>query len=118
VEPVDLFAGNPLGVEAFMKVSSILDGIGDVEVRTTESQVAFRRKWGFAYLWPPGKYLAKPDAPVVLSIALGRRDDSERWKEVVHPASRHWMHHLEVRRLEDLDEEVADWLIEAAERAG
>ena len=118
VEPEDLFAGNPLGVEALKKVRSIVDGIGDVEVRTTKSQVTFRRKRGFAYLWPPGKYLAKPDVGVVLSIALGRHDDSERWKEVVHPASRHWMHHLEVRRLEDLDEEVADWLIEAAERAG
>jgi hypothetical protein len=105
-------------MEVFEKVSSILDGIDDVEVRTTKSQVAFRRKRGFAYLWPPGKYLAKPDAEVVLSIALGHHDDSERWKEVVHPASRHWMHHLEVRRLEDLDEEVARWLMEAAERAG
>ena len=118
MEPVDLFTGNPLGVGAFMKVSSILDGIGDVEVRTTKSQVAFRRKRSFAYLWPPGKYLAKPDAEVVLSIALGRHDDSERWEEVVHRASSHWMHHLEVRRLEDLDEEVVRWLGETAERAG
>jgi hypothetical protein len=118
VEPEDLFSGKPLGVEALMKVSSILEGIGDVEVRTAKSQVTFRRKRGFAYLWPPGKYLAKPGAEVVLSIALGRHDDSERWKEVVHPSSGHWMHHLEVRRLEDLDEEVADWLMEAAERAG
>jgi len=101
-----------------MKVSSIVEGIGDVEVRTTKSQSAFRRSRGFAYLWPPAKYLAKPDAEVVLSIVLGRHDDSERWKEVVHPASRHWMHHLEVRRLEDIDDEVARWLIEAAERAG
>ncbi|HSJ83510.1 MAG TPA: DUF5655 domain-containing protein [Acidimicrobiia bacterium] len=116
--PEDLFTGHPLGVEACEKVSSILDGIVDVEVRTTKSQVAFFRKRGFAYIWPPGNYLAKPDAEVVLSIALGRHDDSERWKEVVHPASRHWMHHLEVRRLEDIDEEVARWLVEAAERAG
>lgn len=118
MEPEDLFAGHPFGVSVCEMVSSILEDIGDVEVRTTKSQVAFRRKRGFAYLWPPGKYLAKPDAEVVLSIALGRHDDSERWKEVVHPASKHWMHHLEVRRLEDLDEEVVRWLREAAERAG
>lgn len=118
MEPEDLFAGHPLGVSVCKRVSSILEDIGDVEVRTTKSQVAFRRKRGFAYLWPPGKYLAKPEAEVVLSIALGRHDDSGRWKEVVHPARKHWMHHLEVRRLEDLDEEVVRWLREAAERAG
>jgi hypothetical protein len=54
---------------------------------------------------------------VVLSIALGRRDDSPRWKEVAHPSPKHWIHHLEVRDLADIDDEVAGWLREAAERA-
>ncbi|HEX9123515.1 MAG TPA: DUF5655 domain-containing protein [Actinomycetota bacterium] len=65
----------------------------------------------------PGRFLSKPAAEVVLSIALGRRDESTRFKEVVHPAPTHWMHHLEIRDLGDLDDEVAAWLREAAERA-
>jgi hypothetical protein len=55
---------------------------------------------------------------VVLSIALGRHDPSPRWKEVVHPSPKQWMHHLEVRTVADLDDEVAAWLHEAATRAG
>jgi hypothetical protein len=91
---------------------------GAVQVRTTKSQVAFRRRHGFAYVWRPGQYLSHPDAAAVLSIALGRQDGSPRWKEIAHPSPRIWMHHLEVHDAADLDDEVAAWLHEAAERAG
>ncbi len=91
---------------------------GPFEVRISKSQAAFRRKRGFAYLWMPAQYLRKPTAEVVLSIALGRLDGSTRFKEVVHPVPAHWMHHLEILNLSDLDDEVAAWLREAADRAG
>jgi len=114
VVPSDLFVDYPLGIEVFERVRSCLDGFDDVEIRITRSQVAFRRRRGFAYLWPPGKYLTKPDVDVVLSIALGRQDASPRWKEVVHPYPKHWMHHLEIRDVAEIDAQVVDWLLEAA----
>lgn len=86
-------------------------------MRVSKSQVAFRRKRGFAYIWMAGRYLAKPASEVVLSIVLGRRDGSRRFKDVVHPAPAHWMHHLEVHGTGDIDEEVVGWLREAAEHA-
>jgi uncharacterized protein DUF5655 len=118
VQPADLFAGHPAALAVFEKVRSILEELGPVEVRASQSQVAFRRKLGFAYLWMPGQYLAKPAAEVVLSIMLGRRDPSTRFKEVVHPARAHWMHHLEIRDIGDVDDEVVGWLREAADRTG
>jgi hypothetical protein len=116
--PAEYFAGSELGQAAFDRVVALLEPIGDVEVRTTRSQVAFRRRRGFASLWRPGQYLHSPAAEVVLSVALGRQDPSPRWKEVVHPSARHWMHHLELHAVTDLDDEVATWLHEAATRAG
>lgn len=62
---------------------------------------------GFAYLWLPGRYLARPGADVVLSVVLGRRDDDPRRKEVVHPAPARWMHHLEVHDAAEIDAQVA-----------
>jgi hypothetical protein len=117
MQPEEFFAGHPDAGAVFEKVRSILDGLGPVEVRTSKSQVAFRRKRGFAYLWMPGQYLARPTAQVVLSIALGRHDPSARFKEVVHPAPAHWMHHLEIHDAGDIDDEVVGWLREAADRA-
>jgi hypothetical protein len=91
--------------------------MGPLEVRVSKSQVAFHRPRGFAWVWRPGQYLRNPGAPAVLSIALGRRDPSPRWKEVVHPSRRHWIHHLEVSDVDAIDDEVVGWLREAAERA-
>jgi len=117
VTPEQFFAGHPHSLAVFWKVQATLAQVGPLDVRVTKSQVAFRRKRGFAYLWMPGKYLDKPGAEVVLSICLGRRDDSARFKQVAHPSPRQWMHHLEVHHLDDIDDEVAGWLREAADRA-
>lgn len=117
VTPDEFFAGHPDARAAFDRIRTMVDRLGSCEVQVTKSQVVFRRGRGFAYLWIPGRYLARPTAEVVLSIALGRLDPSPRFKEVVHPAQAHWMHHLEVHDLRDLDDEVEGWLREAAERA-
>jgi hypothetical protein len=118
VTPEEFFAGLPLGLAVHERVRSILVGLGPLEIRTSKSQVAYWRRRGFAYLWRPGQYLAHPAAEIVLSIALGRLDDSPRFKEVAHPARPHWLHHLELHDPGEIDDEVAAWLAEAADRAG
>lgn len=111
----EFFGSDGRGLAVFERVRSL---VGEpIEVRVSKSQVALRRRRGFAYLWSPGQYLHAPSAEVVLSIALGRHVPSPRFKEVSHPAPRHWMHHLEVRSLDDIDDEVTAWLTEAFERA-
>mgnify|MGYP001765576653 CR=1 FL=1 len=84
----------------------------------TKSQVAFRRRRAFAWVWMPGIYLRRPAAPLVLTVALSRRDDSARWKQVVEPAPGRFVHHLELYAPKDLDDEVAAWLGEAWKGAG
>ena len=107
-----------MGMAVFEKIRAMLETLTPFEVRVSETQVALRRAKGFAYVWLPGRYLARPHAPVVLSIALDRKIDSPRFKQVVQPPTGPWMHHLEVQGIEELDDEVAGWLAEAAERAG
>lgn len=106
-----------MGWSVFQRVTAVLDAVGGAGVRTSASQVAFCRRRGFAWLWLPGRYLRGPAAEVVLSIALGRPDPSPRWKEVVHSSRRHWVHHLEVGDPAEVDDQVARWLREAADRA-
>lgn len=113
----EFFAGSRLGSAVFERVQSVLTRLGPVDVRVSKSQVAFHRRRGFAYLWLPGAYLEHPGAEVVLSIALEWECDSPRFKEIAHPASRIWQHHLELRDVTDLDDEVERWLQEAYEEA-
>lgn len=117
--PEDFFRDHAFGLSLFEKVLAVLSHHGRVEVRTSRSQVAFRRRRGFAYLWLPDMYLGDRAAGiVVLSFALGRREDSPRFKQVTQVAPAHWMHHLEIRDPSAIDEQIVAWLHEAAARAG
>lgn len=118
MDPAAFLDGHPVAISVYEEIRDRLGELGPFDVRTTKSQIAFRRKRGFAYLWLPGQYLQRPDADVVLSIALGREVRSDRFKEVAHPADRHWMHHLELEGPDGIDGEVVEWLEEAFERAG
>jgi hypothetical protein len=53
--PEEHFAGHPIALAAYAAVHDLLEGMGGADVRTTRSQVAFRRRRGFAYLWLPGR---------------------------------------------------------------
>ena len=113
----ELFAGHPDGLAVYRAVAEAVRGLGECEERVSKSQVAFRRVRGFAYVWRPGQYL-RSTVPAVLSIALPGRLGSARIKQVVHPAPRVWMHHVELQGPGEVDDEVRDWLRRAYEAAG
>ena len=112
----ELLAG-PVGATALGWTCGVVAGLGPAVIRLTSSQVAFRRRIGFAWLWAPGRWLDRPDSEVVLSIGLRERVDSPRWKQVVEPYPGRWMHHLEVPDAAVLDAEVAGWLAAAYDAA-
>ncbi|WP_404386565.1 DUF5655 domain-containing protein [Knoellia locipacati] len=113
----EFFAGHPDGAAVAARVLATVDALGTHTVRVTKSQVALRRRRGFAWLWRPGQYL-RSEVPVVLSVALPHRDPSPRWKEVVRPSPRAWMHHLELGSPDEVDDEVRAWLRTAYDAAG
>lgn len=110
--PEDLFRGFPQGLAVCRAVQDAVAAIGEAGVRVTRSQVAFRRRRGFAYVWRPGQYV-RSDVPAVLSIALPRAVVSIRVKEVAHPSPGVWMHHVELGGPAEVDDEVVGWLTEA-----
>lgn len=115
--PQRLFAGYPDSLRIFEAVKDAIEGIGEASVRASKSQVAFRRRRGFAYVWRPGQYV-RSDVPAVLSIALPHDVASQRFKDVVHPTPGRWLAHLELRHPEQVDAEVRAWLAEALDAAG
>jgi hypothetical protein len=113
----DFFAGHPDARGIAATVAAAVGELGPSTLRVTRSQVAFVRRRAFAWLWRPGQYV-RSSVPVVLSVSLPHRDDSPRWKEVVHPTARRWMHHLELRAPEEVDDTVRGWLAAAHDAAG
>ena len=108
----EFYEGFPTGLAVHEAVAAAIDAIGPSEVRVTTSQIAFRRRKGFAYTWRPGRYV-RSDVPAVLSFALSRELDSPRIKQVAHPAPTVWMHHVELRGPAEVDDEIRSWLAEA-----
>lgn len=110
------FAGAPDTLGLYQAAERMAAELGPHEVRVGKSQISFRRRRGYAYMWRPGVYVNSP-VPLVLSLALPRNLGSPRFKQVVQPAKGTWMHHLELTDSSQLDAEVRGWLLEAYEAA-
>lgn len=110
------FEGCPEGLQLYRAVEDAVARIGESGVRVTKSQIAFRRRKGFAYVWRPGQYVTS-DVPAVLSIALPHALMSHRIKSTAHPSRKVWMHHIELRDPSQIDDEMRGWLAEAYEHA-
>jgi hypothetical protein len=90
-----------------------IESIAPVELGIGESQISFRRRKAFAWVWMPGKYLGGDVAPLVLTLSSRNRDVSLRWKEVVEPSLGRFTHHLELYSTADVDDQVRVWLQDA-----
>ena len=115
--PPEFFEGSPDGLRLYETLAAVVTELGPHEVRVSRSQIGFRRRRGFAYVWRPGRYV-RSDVPAVLSLALPHEVASPRLKEVAHPAPATWMHHLELDDVSQVDAEVAGWLAAAYGAAG
>jgi hypothetical protein len=109
------FAGQEQSRQLFEIVRREVEGLGETSMRITKSQVAFRRRRGFAWVWMPGMYLKRETPPLVLTLSLPQWDGSPRWKEIVEPYPGRFTHHLELRDPAEIDDEVRSWLKEAWE---
>ena len=115
--PEQFFIDSPAGLAVFRAVAGAVAALGPAETRVGRSQIAFRRRRGFAFVWRPGLYV-RSDVPAVLSFALPYEVRSARIKQVVHPAATVWMHHAELHDPDQIDDEVRDWLAAAYAGAG
>lgn len=111
------FNGASTAFGLYEEAERMAASVGPHEIRVGKSQISFRRHRGFAYLWRPGVYV-KSSVPLVLSLALPRDLGSPRFKQIVHPSSGIWMHHLELTDTTQLDAEVRTWMQEAYGAAG
>ncbi len=117
--PLDeFFDGHPDSRALFELVRQAIESIGPAEMGVSKSQISWRRRINFAFVWMPGMYLKRSTVPLVLTVDLRRRDPSPRWKEVVEPYPGRFTHHLELRSEAQIDEEVKGWLREAWDQAG
>ena len=105
------FKGFPASRALFEAVRQEASTLGSLRARVMKSQIVLERgSRGFVRIWVPDRYLKGHHAPLVLTFDFDRRDPARRWKEVVQPRPGHFIHHLELRSLDELDADVRRWL--------
>jgi hypothetical protein len=101
------FDGKPAEIRRmFDRIRRIVESIGPVRVLPEKTRIAFQVRMSFAQVTPRTRWL---DGHVVLA----RRLDSPRFRKVETFSPRNHLHAFRILSIDEIDEEVRDWLIEA-----
>ena len=82
-----------------------------------ETQITFANKQGVAFVSfnPCRRAAQRPKVWMTISFGLGYRKESPRIDVATEPYPGRWTHHVMVGSVEEIDEELMDWIHEAAE---
>ena len=94
----------------------ILAQIPDVKIKVAKTQITFANKRGFAFVSfsPCRKAAQRPKVWMTVTFGLGYGQESPRIDVATEPYPGRWTHHVMVGSPEEIDEELMDWIKEAA----
>jgi predicted transport protein len=108
------FAGRPEAFRLFEALRKEIEALGQVKMEVMKTQVSFGAKRKFAWVWLPQMWVRKrPETSITLTFCLDREVRHPRIAEAVEPSPGKWTHHVLIDRIEDIDDEVREWLKEA-----
>ena len=95
----------------------ILTWIPDVKIKVAKTQITFAKRYGFAFVSfnPCRKAKERPAVWMTVTFGMGCRKESPRIDVATQPYPGRWTHHVMVGSEEEIDEELLDWIKEAAD---
>ena len=95
----------------------ILAQIPDVKIKVAQTQITFANKRSFAFVSfsPCRKAAQRPKVWLTVTFGLGYRKESPQIDVSTEPYPGRWTHHVMVGCVEEIGEELMDWIKEAAE---
>lgn len=95
---------------------AILSRIPDVKTKIAKTQITFANKRGFAFVSfnPCRKAKDRPAVWMTVTFGLGYRKESSRIDAETEAYPNRWTHHVMVGTPDEIDEELLDWIQEAA----
>ena len=95
---------------------AILFRIPDVKTKIAKTQITFANKRGFAFVSfnPCRKAKDRPAVWMTVTFGLGYRKESSRIDAATEAYPNRWTHHVMVGTPDEIDEELLDWIQEAA----
>ena len=91
--------------------------IPELKIKVAKTQIAFAERYGFAFVSfnPCRKAAQRPKVWMTVTFGLGYRKESPRIDVATEPYPNRWTHHVMVGCVEEIDEELMDWIKEAVE---
>ena len=83
----------------------------EVRIKVAKTQISFCNRHLFAMASLPRR---KGESHLLVSFGLGRRESSGRVMQAVEPYPGRWTHHLLIASPAEIDDELMDWVREAA----
>ena len=95
----------------------ILSRIPAVKIKVAKTQITFANKRGFAFVSfnPCRKAAQRPKVWMTVTFGLGYQKESLRIVVATEPYPNRWTHHVMVESVDEIDEELMNWIQEAAE---
>ena len=96
--------------------SRILAEVEHVTVKVQKTQITFanRRQFACVSFLPARRAKDRPEDYITVTLGLHRRLDSPRVDKVSEPYPGRWTHHLLIASPAEIDDELMDWVREAA----
>ena len=111
------FDGHREALPIYEKLESLICAqVPDVKIKTAKTQISFFNKRGFAYVSfnPCRKANDRPPVWMTVSFGLDYKKCSPRIDVATEPYPNRWTHHVMVGSTEEIDDELTDWIREAA----
>lgn len=100
--------------EAF--AGRVLSEIPDTAVKVQKTQISFSNKYNFAFVsfLPVRKAKERPKTYIVVTFGLSYRKCAPRIDAATEAYPNRWTHHVLISELEEIDDELMEWVKEAA----
>ena len=103
--------------EAFRE--AVLEKVPDARIEVKKTQISFfdRRMFAAVSFAPVRKAKDRPKPFLTITFGLAYRKESGRINVAVEAYPNRWTHHVMIGAVEEVDEELLSWIVEAAEFA-
>ena len=98
---------------------AVLAKVPDALIEVKKTQISFfdRRMFAAVSFAPVRKAKDRPKPFLTITFGLSYRKESARIDVATEPYPNRWTHHVMIGTVEEVDEELISWIVEAAEFA-
>ena len=99
---------------------SVMARCPDIRIEARKTQISFfnRRMFAAVSFTPVRKAKERPDPFLTITFGLSYRKESSRIDVATEPYPNRWTHHVIIGTREEIDNELLEWISEAADFAG